>query len=248
MDYAAMDFESAHAFVKGRRVVVVGVQKSAVDVAVECSTANGAELPCTVVYRKDHWKIPVDLPWSIVALLYFNRFAELLLHKPGEGWLTRVAADVLSPLVIPFSFTNVFSFHFFLLLSSLRTLLFPERQRLFFSMLVESYLKWKLPLKKFGMIPTHSFLEDLSGCVLSTVPEKFFHRIEEGSIKLRKSQNISFCRDGVLVDGSDSPLEADVVIFATGFKGDEKLREIFRSPNFRQRIVRSQDGSVPLYR
>lgn len=41
MDYAAMDYGSAAAFVKGRRVAVVGLQKSAVDIAVECSTANG---------------------------------------------------------------------------------------------------------------------------------------------------------------------------------------------------------------
>lgn len=41
MDYAAMDYGSAAAFIKGRRVAVVGLQKSALDIAMECSSANG---------------------------------------------------------------------------------------------------------------------------------------------------------------------------------------------------------------
>ena len=44
MEYAAMDFDTAAEFVKGKRITVVGLQKSALDIAMECSTANGKRL------------------------------------------------------------------------------------------------------------------------------------------------------------------------------------------------------------
>ena len=45
MDYAARDYESARRFVRGKQVTVVGFQKSALDIAMECSNTNG-KLSC----------------------------------------------------------------------------------------------------------------------------------------------------------------------------------------------------------
>ena len=41
MENADMDYETAAKFATGKQVTVVGYQKSAMDIAMECSNANG---------------------------------------------------------------------------------------------------------------------------------------------------------------------------------------------------------------
>ncbi|KAK0583483.1 hypothetical protein LWI29_037447 [Acer saccharum] len=220
MDYAAMDYESAANFVKGKLVTVVGLQKSALDIAMECTAANnGLRNPCTVLYKNEHWNVPDYLPWGLpLAFLYMNRFSELLVHKPGEGFLLNLLATMLSPL------------------------------RWGFSKFVESDIKKKHRLVKYGMVPKHSFLEEISSCLISTVPEKFYDSVEEGNIILKKSQSFSFCEEGILVDGETTPLKTDLVILATGFRGDKKLKDIFVSQTFQDYIAGSPSETLPLYR
>ncbi|OVA11979.1 Flavin monooxygenase-like [Macleaya cordata] len=219
MDYSAMDDASAAKFVKGKRVTVVGLQKSALDIANECAIANGVDHPCTLIYKTEHWNVPDYLPWGVpLALLYLNRFSELMVHKPGEGIFLSLLATLLSPL------------------------------RWAASKFVESYLKSKFPLKKYNMIPKHSFLQEISSCLISTVPEKFYDRVEEGSIILKKSKSFSFCKEGLIIEDAEAPLETDMVILGTGYKGDEKLKNIFKSPTFQNYIMGSSTSTVPLYR
>ncbi|PON78490.1 Flavin monooxygenase-like [Trema orientale] len=225
-DYAAMDYKSAAEFVKGKQVTIVGFQKSALDIAMECSNANGhdqslirVENPCTVLYKTEHWNVPDYLPWGFpLANLYLNRFSELLVHKPNEGCLLGLLATVLSPV------------------------------REIISKFVESHIKHKLRLAKYGMVPKHSFHQEINACLISTVPEKFYDRVEEGSIILKKAPSFGFCQEGVLVEGDDTPRKTDLVILATGFRGDRKLKDLFVSPTFKDYIVGDPKAAVPLYR
>ncbi|KAK8522277.1 hypothetical protein V6N13_115255 [Hibiscus sabdariffa] len=210
MEYAAMEDEKAAEFIKGKRVVVVGFQKSALDIAMECCAANGAENPCTVLYRRPRWNLPDYLPWGFsLAHMYLSRFSELMVHKPGEGFLLGLLATFLAPL------------------------------RWAYSKFVESDIKRKLHLAKHGMVPTHSFLNEISSCLISTVPQNFYDKVEDGEIKLKKSPSFSFCHNGILVEG---------VFFATGFKGEKKLKDIFVSKTFQNFIAGSPDAAIPLYR
>ncbi|XP_057516430.1 probable flavin-containing monooxygenase 1 [Amaranthus tricolor] len=219
MEYAALDDESARDLVKGKHVIVVGFQKYALDIATECSIANEVEHPCTVLYRTPHWHMPDQFPWGIaIGYLYLNRFSELLVHKPGEGLLLYFLACILSPL------------------------------RWGISKLVELYIKRKLPLKKYGVIPKHSFLLEMNSCGISTVPKGFYENVEKGSIILKKSPNtISFFKEGVVLDEHEY-VKSDLVILATGFNGDQKLKDIFESQTFQDYIYGSSKDSVPLHR
>ncbi|XAR56227.1 Flavin-containing monooxygenase [Bertholletia excelsa] len=218
-EYSAMDFAAAREFIKGKKVTVAGFQKHAMDIALESSIANGLENPCTLLYRTEHWNMPDYLPWGIhIAYLYFNRFSELLVHKPGEGVLLWLLATLLS------------------------------LWRWGVSKFVESDIKRKHRLEKFGMVPKHSFLKEISSCLIATVPDGFYEAVEKGSIILKKAPSFGFCKEGVLIEGKSEPLKTDLVILATGFRGIDKLKDIFVSPTFQDLIVGSPDKIVPLYR
>nr|XP_009785586.1 PREDICTED: probable flavin-containing monooxygenase 1 [Nicotiana sylvestris] len=219
MDYSKMDSTTATNLVKGKHVAVIGSMKSGMDIAMECSTVNGIEYPCTVITRTPHWNIPDYFPWGFpLEYLYLNRFSELMVHKPGEGILLSLLATTLSPL------------------------------RWAFSKFVESHIKHKLGLAKHGMVPDHSFLSELSSCLVSIVPEGFYDRVEEGSIKLKKAKSFGFSKEGIVLEGQAEPIKSDLVILATGFNGIDKLKHIFESPKFQGFIVGKDDDAVPLYR
>ncbi|WJX29884.1 flavin-containing monooxygenase [Trifolium repens] len=219
MDYSALDNKVAAELIKNKRVAVIGSEKSALDIATECANANGVTHPCTIIQRTPHWILQdFNIGGINLGLLYMNRFAELLVHKPGESFLLSLVATLLSPL------------------------------RWGISKYVETYLKMKFPLKKYGLVPNHSFLQDISSCQTAVLPEFFFDKVKEGSILIKKTQSFSFCKQGLIINDEAKPLETDLVIFATGYKGDQKLRSIFKSPIFQNYINGSGDSTIPLYR
>ncbi|KAL5788983.1 hypothetical protein ACOSP7_005932 [Xanthoceras sorbifolium] len=121
-----------------------------------------------------------------------------------------------------------------------------------FSKFVESYINKKHQLAKYGMVPKYSFLQEINSCTPAIVPKKFYDKVEEGIIILTKSQSFSFCEEGILVDGGEeaitTPLKTDLVILATGFRGDKKLKDIFVSQTFQDFMAGSPSETLPLYR
>ncbi|KAF0910672.1 hypothetical protein E2562_004664 [Oryza meyeriana var. granulata] len=221
MDYSNMGAAKAAQLIKGKLVTVVGYQKSAVDIAAECAGANGASHPCTIVLRTKHWIVPDLYAWGVpVPVFYITRFSQLLLHKPGDGLILSLLATLLSPL------------------------------RWLISKFVESYYKWALPMEKHDMVPDEDFLEAMCSCSVMKLPDKFYDKVEEGSIVLKKARKFSFCKEGLIVEGDSSSetIKSDVVIFATGFNGDQKIREMFKSPLFRDIAAGAPSSIVPHFR
>ncbi|KAH0455303.1 hypothetical protein IEQ34_015335 [Dendrobium chrysotoxum] len=219
MDYCKMGSSAADKFLKGKRVTVVGFRKFALDVAAECANVNGPEYPCTMIIRGKHWNIPKFVAWGI-PLHYFclNRFSELFFDRPGGGLLLSILATMLSPLVW------------------------------LFTKFTESYFKKIIPIKKYGMVPEHSFFQAMFSCLVCVLPENFYKKVEEGSIVLKHSKSFEFCKNGIIVEGDTSPINTDLMIFATGFKSDQKIKDLFISPHFQKIVIGSLDFTIPLYR
>ncbi|XP_035830349.1 probable flavin-containing monooxygenase 1 isoform X2 [Helianthus annuus] len=210
--FAEMDHDAAAEMVKGKRVVVVGFGKSGLDIARECADINGPENPCTIVYRRDHWKVSNWYPMGIPFVNFiFSRFTMLMVHKPGEGLLLSLLATLLSPL------------------------------RWVVWKFVESYAKMTLPLHKFDMVPQQGVLKDMNSGLICYMPDpdNFFDAVKKGSIKLQKTPSFTFSEKGISLKDDDTQIKADVVIFATGFNGVEKIKNIFESPTFGRYIADS---------
>ena len=80
---------------------------------------------------------------------------------------------------------------------------------------------------------------------MSIVPENFFDEADKGNILFKRASNWWFWSGGIEFD-DQSKLDADVVILATGFDANKKLKSILPEP-FRSLIVDST-GIMPLYR
>ncbi|KAH6756283.1 hypothetical protein C2S53_003703 [Perilla frutescens var. hirtella] len=131
-----------------------------------------------MIQRRVHWPLPDTYLWGVNFGFFFTtRFSELMIHKPGEGFLSSLLATLLKPL------------------------------RWAMSKFVESYIRWELPLRKYGMIPKESFLRELSSCQIFMLSETFYDKIENGNIVLKKSRNLSFCKQGLIINGrEDDPI------------------------------------------
>ncbi|XP_052183426.1 probable flavin-containing monooxygenase 1 [Diospyros lotus] len=218
LDYSKLDHNASTQLLQGKKVVVVGYKKSAIDLAVECAEANqGAEgQSCTMVIRTLHWTVPHYSVWGLPFYMFYStRAAQFLHQRPNLGFLRSLLCHLLSPA------------------------------RRGVSKIIESYLTWKLPLNKYGLKPEHPFEEDYASCQMAILPENFFREADKGKIRFKRASKWWFWEGGVEFD-DNTRLEADVVVLATGFDGKKKLKDIVPEP-FRS-LVEFPSGMMPLYR
>ncbi|XBI83408.1 hypothetical protein VPH35_091921 [Triticum aestivum] len=185
-------------------------------IANDCAGANGVGTPCTMVCRNRQWMLHRADVWGGVSLayLYMNRFAELMVPRPGASAASRILAALLAPVACAISAAT------------------------------GAWYRREIPMREYGMEPGHGFARSVSSCLISKLPDEFYDRVREGSVVLARSKSFGFRHDGLVLDDEKRVVPADVVIFATGFRGDEKLRNMFASPRVKDFI----GASAPLYR
>uniref|UniRef100_A0A453IXZ4 Flavin-containing monooxygenase n=1 Tax=Aegilops tauschii subsp. strangulata TaxID=200361 RepID=A0A453IXZ4_AEGTS len=219
LDYCKLSEEETVELMRGRKVVVVGYKKSAIDLANECAQANQVKggQPCTMLVRTLHWVVPSYSIWGLpFSMFYSTRLSQLFYERPNQGFFRSLLCRLMSPL------------------------------RAGVSKFIESYLSWKLPLGKYGLTPDHPFVEDYASCQMAILPEAFFEMADRGLVRFqRASAGWCFSENGVVLNDG-TKVEADLVFLATGFEGKDKLREVLPKP-FRDLVV-GKSSMMPLYR
>lgn len=218
LDYCKIDEEGSRELMKGKKVVVVGYKKSAIDLATECAQANQGPdgEACTMVIRTLHWTVPSYSIWGLPFFLFYStRLSQFLHPKPNQGIIRSLLCHLLTPM------------------------------RRGVSKFIESYLAWKLPLEKYGLKPDHPFEEDYASCQMAILPDNFFTEADQGRISFARSSKWWFYEKGVVLDDG-TKLEADLVFLATGFNGKKKLRSVLPEPFCG--LIEDASGIMPLYR
>ncbi|KAK4493252.1 hypothetical protein RD792_017871 [Penstemon davidsonii] len=218
LDYCKLNEDESTQLLKGKKVVIFGYKKSAIDLAVECAEANQGPdgQTCTMVVRTLHWTVPHYSVWGLPFYMFYSTRASQFLHeRPNQGLFRTVLCHMLSPM------------------------------RRAMSKIIESYLTSKLPLEKYGLKPDHPFEEDYASCQMAILPEQFFPEADKGKIAFKRASKWWFTEEGVeFEDGTK--LDADIVILATGFDGKKKLKAIIPDP-FRS-LLEFPSNMMPLYR
>uniref|UniRef100_A0A9I9ELF0 Uncharacterized protein n=1 Tax=Cucumis melo TaxID=3656 RepID=A0A9I9ELF0_CUCME len=155
--YAALDFNGATELVKDKKIAIFGFQKSALELIREFTnlidnfqySSNSLQFISSSISMFLITNPLNGQPWGIhIDYLFASRFAELLIHKPSEGFLLYLLAVLLAPIMVD---------------------------------------------HEVGRIPRE---EDKNGQIrYAVLSERFYERVEEGSIVLKKAPSFSFCEE-----------------------------------------------------
>jgi len=192
--------------VAGKRVVVVGAGKSALD----CATwaAEHAQTS-TLVFRAPHWMVPRYFPGGIrLDRLMMTRFSELFVryHRPSrlETWLHGSGKP-------------------------LTRLWWRGQSRILPRLL-------NMPPEFVPATPMPAGFENAG------VASEFFAALQQGKLTPKRAQIASFTGATTVALDTGEQIEADVVIFATGWR--QSVR--FLDPELHRRVFK--DGQFHLYR
>lgn len=195
--------------IQGKRVVVVGFGKSAVDIA-SLGVKYAAE--CTLIFRQTNWLVPKFFLGKI-NLKYFllNRFSEMWLPYRYLKGLEKILHTICKPLVSVFWKLN------------------------------EQILSFQFRLDTCGMLPKQPLKKMLASIGMS--PQGFYSNIRSGKLQIQKDSISRFIRGGIELDRGDR-LEADIVVFGTGFRQDvpfldEKYRHLIIDDRRNFRLYRN---------
>ncbi|MEG8183892.1 NAD(P)/FAD-dependent oxidoreductase [Nocardia terpenica] len=194
------------ALAAGKRVVVVGAGKSALDCA---AWAARLARRCTLVFRAPHWMAPRFLPSGTPAdRLVLGRLPEMFLRYHR---LTGIERVLHGPGRIPL--------------------------RLFWRALGDILRRaLRMPAVLVPDRPMPHGIESLG------LASEFYELAHEGRIDLRRNEITAFADDTRLLLSDGRYLDADVVIFGTGWRQDFG----FLAPDLHAAVVR--DGRFQLYR
>jgi cation diffusion facilitator CzcD-associated flavoprotein CzcO len=176
---AALDTMS----VAGRRVIVVGAGKSALDCAV---WASGEAQSVTLLFRRPHWMAPRFLPGRIPSdQVFLSRLSELFIayHRLTrvERLMTQAARGVASRTFW-----------------ALPNWLFPK------------LLRMPVAMRPATRLP--SGFENLG------LADEIYRLIGSGAVTTRVGEILEFTGGTEIALADGTTLEADVVIFATGWR------------------------------
>jgi len=189
--------------VKGKKVVVVGAGKSALDCAKFAAQQAGST---TLVFRKPHWMIPRYFGRTRVDYLLFNRFSENIFpayHKASKS--ERVIRAAVSPLLLLW-----------------RTVVGKVVKR-----------KSGMPDEMVPDVPVTKGIEN------NGIGDEFYQILNEGLASTRRGRIASFNGGKKLQLDTGEQIEADVVIFATGWVQnisflEQELKQEIRKSGFFQ--------------
>ncbi len=105
----------------------------------------------------------------------------------------------------------------------------------------EIILRLQFGLDACGMLPDKPMSQSVN-CSTAIAPDNFYQYLKTGKIQSRKTTIAQFCNDGVELANGER-LQADIVIFGTGFHQDVPFLE----EKYRQMLIDDQ-GYFHLYR